>query len=234
MSRGRATWDQIRTHPPTARLFRGGKERVTPLGTLRKALLGWEGSWVGSVVCWLSPRPRLGLHHGGHLLLDSALKTPQGWSYTLVTTTLWDRYYFPTFCKKSNRDTKQWWSLCLNLVLWEQACFIIFLLYLLFFYYILYCPPPTSSPGSIFKNTNGQAVCPEILINLAQQACAWCQAFPDDSEPQSGGLMVTVAEPEGLQCPSQPQDPLMLWFYLLYKGCFARALLGSSNSTSLS
>lgn len=61
---------------------------MTPLGTLRKALLGWEGSWVGSVVCRLSPRPRLGLHKGGHLLLDSALKTPQGWSHILVTTTL--------------------------------------------------------------------------------------------------------------------------------------------------
>lgn len=63
----------------------------------RKALLGWEGSWVGSLVCWLSLPPRPALCHGRHLLLDSAPKNPQGWSHILVTTTLWDTHYFPTF-----------------------------------------------------------------------------------------------------------------------------------------
>lgn len=43
--------------------------------------------------------------------------------------------------------------------------------------------PPNSSQGIALKNTNGQALCPEMLINLTPKACASDKDSPGDSEP---------------------------------------------------
>lgn len=54
---------KIKTQPPTARLSRGGKNKVTPLGTPRKALLSWEIGWLELVVCQLILVPHSELQH---------------------------------------------------------------------------------------------------------------------------------------------------------------------------
>lgn len=93
-------------------------------------------------------------------------------------------------------------SLILNMVLGEQALWAI------------YYPPPTSSPGSTFKIQMARLFCPEILDNLAQQACAWFKTSQATLSPRPEVNVESHRArgvPRSLPAPGPP-DALILPF----------------------